>query len=213
MLPKHIEQLIESFDALPDITKRQAARIVFYLLKEKEEKLQELARLIARLKKETTVCSVCSNVAPKKNSFVSQALCTICQRPERKQTSVMVLEKISELERIESLKIYNGLYHIIGEAPIKELSRSNNPHIKKLLRRIKGLLRKYSKDELEIILGFSPTREGELRALFLNEIIAPFGLKVTRIARGIPSGGEIEYFDKETLRESLTRRVKFRSAK
>lgn len=208
MLPRHIEQLIDSFDSLPDITKRQAARIVFYLLKEKDERLLDLARLIANLKKETAVCSVCSNIAPKKAQFKVQTLCTICQKAERIQTLIMVLEKISELERIESLKIYNGLYHIIGEIPVKELSR-NNPHIKKLMRRIKNLTRKYPKKKIEIILGFSPTREGELRALFLNEIIAPFGLKITKIARGIPSGGEIEYFDKETLKEAFRRRLVF----
>lgn len=208
MLPRHIEQLIEYFDTLPDITKRQAARIVFYLLKEKDEKLLTLARLIIKLKKETAVCSICSNIASQKTNFRGQTLCAICQKPDRIQTSIMVLEKISELERMEGLKIYNGLYHIIGEIPAKEL-RNNNPHIRKLLRRIKNLIRKYPKEKIEIIFGFSPTREGELRALFLNEILSPFGVKITKIARGVPSGGEIEYFDKETLKEALKCRVSF----
>lgn len=203
MFPKAIEQLVDYLDTFPDITRRQATRIVFYLVKEKKDKIQDFINLLSVLKKDLSVCPLCSNISQKSNSN----LCYICLSKDRKINKIMVLEKMSELEKIEASKFYDGLYHIVGENKLKNFTSLTNPYINKLKRRIKDILKKYKKEEIELILAFSPTKEGEIKSLYLKELFEPYGIKITKIARGIPSGGEIEYFDKETLKESLIRRI------
>ncbi len=197
-LPKPIENLINQFERLPGIGPKSAERLTFYLLKAKKDKLDEFAKSIAELKDGITICSICQNNA-------EQNPCSICKDKSRDRSIICVVEEAQDALVLENTHEYKGLYHILHGA----ISPMNNIcpedlRIKELLERIQK-----NKDTKEIILATNPTLEGEATAMYISKLLKSPGLKITRIARGLPSGGDLEYADDITLTNALNGRKEY----
>lgn len=201
MYPKTIQKLIALFSKFPTIGPRTAARFIFYLMGLSKEEVNELIKSIIDLKKNVKMCSFCFN------PFEGESeLCEICQNPTRDKTLLCVIEKESDLISIEKTKKYNGLYFILG-GTVSTLKKEEikSLRIEELIKRIKnpekfGILNAKFQ---EIILATNPTTEGEATALYLERILKPLGIKITRLGRGLPVGAELEYSDEETLKSAL----------
>lgn len=193
MYPPAIQKLIAIFSKFPTIGPRTAARFVFYLLKTPDAEVKEIAESIASLKSAVKQCSFCFNPFEGEGN-----LCEICKNPRRNQTILCIVEKETDLVPIEKTKKYPGRYFILGGA----LSRFNREDLKDL--RTEELLARANQKEIqETIIATNSTIEGESTALYLERILKPLGKKITRLGRGLPLGGELEYADEETLGSAL----------
>ena len=196
MYPLSIQKLIALFSKFPTVGPRTAARFVFYLLKSSDAELKEIADSIATLKSTVKQCSFCFNPFEGEGN-----LCEICRNPRRDQTILCIVEKETDLVPIEKTKKCPGRYFILGGA----LSRFNREDLKDL--RTEELLARAGQKEIkEIILAFNSTTEGEATSLYVTRLLEknlPAGRQVTRLARGLPLGGELEYADEETLGSAL----------
>jgi len=194
MYSPSIQKLIELFSRFPTVGPKTAARFVFYLLKKRKEEIEELIKAIERLKKNVKYCSLCFKPFEGEGS-----ICEICKNPQRDKSLLCIVEKETDLEALEKTKKYKGLYFILGGT----VSKLKKEDIKKL--RISKLKERIQKDPRiqEIILATNPTVEGEATALYLERVLKPFGKKITRLGRGLPIGGELEYADEQTLKEAL----------
>ncbi len=206
MYPELIKKLIKSLGDLPGLSERAATRYVFYFLKKPAKDIEDLAHNLIRLKKDIVLCSRCYNIAQKtKNN--KEALCVICQDKKRIETKICLVEKISDIERIESMHFYSGVYHVLGGLlnPIKGITPQ-----KLTFNRLINRLKKFEEnnESPELIIALNPTREGDLTANYLKELVRSLKIKITRLARGIPTGGEIQYADEDTLKESFSQRKK-----
>jgi recombination protein RecR len=192
-----IQKLIDIFSKFPTVGPRTAARFVFYLLGKKKEEIDELVAAIQDLKKNVKICSFCF-----KPFEGETALCQICSNPSRDRTLLCIVEKETDLLSIEKIKKYRGLYFILGGT----VSRFKKADIEKL--RIKELEERIKKhpEIKEIILAINPTLEGEATTLYLERLLKPYNKKITRLGRGLPIGGELEYADEETLSSALESR-------
>jgi recombination protein RecR len=214
MYSKTIQKLIDFFSKFPTVGPRTAARFVFYLIGLPKEKVEELIRLIIVLKKNIKICSFCFNPFEPSTSGQENELCEICKNPVRDKTLLCVVEKESDLISIEKTKKYNGLYFILGGT----VSTLKKEEIKKL--RVEELIKRIKNPEKfgikngkfkEIILATNQTTEGEATALYLERILKPLKtggepaepIKISRLARGLPVGAELEYADEETLKSAL----------
>jgi len=203
MYPDLIKDLIKILKDLPGVSERAATRYVFHLLRKPEKEIEALAHDLLRLKKDIALCARCYNIAQKKADALS--LCVICQNKKRNEAQICLVEKISDIERIESLGFYEGVYHVLTGLlnPVKGITPQKLTFNRLILR-----LRQFKKDNKnpELIIALNPTREGDLTVNYLKEIVNPLGIKMTRLARGIPSGGELQYADEDTLKESFSQR-------
>lgn len=190
MYSRTIQKLIELFSKLPGVGPRTATRFVFHLVKDKEGLGEAIAKAILNLKEKIKFCQLCFKPFEGEEKF-----CEICQNAGRNKKTICVVEKEVDLEAIEKTKKYNGLYFILG-GPISGIKKEE---IKKL--RIEELEERIKKDEKleEIILALNPTTEGEAITLLLERKLKNLGKKVSRLGRGLPVGGELEYADEETL--------------
>ena len=199
MYPKTIKSLIEVFSKFPGVGKRTATRFVFYLLKEKKE-IENLIKNLTDLKEKIKFCKFCLK------SFEGEGdLCEICKSPARDVSKICVVEKEQDLETIEEARVYDGLYFILG-GPINSISKEGlkKLKIKELLERIKepekfGIFGKPK----EIILALNPTLQGEAISTYLEKNLKESAKKITKLAKGLPFGGELEYADPETLKSAL----------
>ena len=199
MYPLSIQKLIALFSKFPTVGPRTAARFVFYLLKSSDAEVKEIADSVASLKSTVKQCSFCFNpFEPSTSSGQEAELCEICRNPRRDQTMLCIVEKETDLVPIEKTKKYPGRYFILGGA----LSRFNREDLKDL-RTAELLARAGQKEIQETIIATNSTTEGESTALYLERILKPLGKKITRLARGLPLGGELEYADEETLGSAL----------
>jgi recombination protein RecR len=192
--PKSIQTLIDIFTQLPSVGPKTAERYVFYLLQQNPEELQKFAQAIAELKEKIVVCQVCHAVA-------EASPCSICSDRQRDRSLICVVASTREMLAVETTGQYNGHYHILG-GMINTIEgvKPENLNIKKLLTRIKtGGIK-------EIILALSPTLEGETTVLYLSKLLKPSKMKITRLARGLPSGANLEYADEITLGNALKMR-------
>jgi recombination protein RecR len=198
-----IQKLIEIFSKFPTIGPRTAARFVFYLINLKKEEAEAIANAIIDLKKNIKICSFCFNpYDPSTTSGHDQGLCEICSSGMRDKSLLCIIEKETDLNSIEKTKKYNGRYFIFG-GTISRLKRSEveKLRVKDLQVRIKD-----NKEIKEIIIAINPTAEGEATTLYLERLLKPYGKKITRLGRGLPIGGELEYADEETLSFALESR-------
>lgn len=209
LYPQPIKKLIEHFADLPGVGKRAATRYVFYLLQESERNLSDFAQGVRDLKKQITLCDECLNVAKKASG--GQNLCEICSDESRKKDQIMIVEKISDIESIENSNAYKGLYHVLGNTlPVKsqpQNKKTGSISLERLLKRIKEKTK--NGNSVEIILGLNPTKEGEVTSQYLTKKIKSLKtnkISLTRLGRGLPTGGEMVYADKATLKEALERR-------
>jgi recombination protein RecR len=191
IIPKTVQNLIDEFSRLPGIGPKTAQRLTFYLLRGAQEKTDSLGNAVLSLKKDIKICSICSNLA-------ESDPCIICGDARRDQGILMVLEEPLDIIAFEKTGKFSGVYHVLHGAisPVDGIG-PDDLYIKQLLDRVhKGGVE-------EIILATNINVEGEATAMYLHKIIEPLGIKITRIARGLPVGSDIEYADEVTLSRAL----------
>ncbi len=193
MHPPSIQKLIDLFSKFPTVGPRTATRFVFYLLKLSKEEIEELISTISKIREKVKLCKSCFLPFENEGEF-----CQICSNASRDKTLLCIVEKESDLLSIENTKKYKGLYFILG-GTISTLKKQRA----KELRKDKLLSRVKSSEFKEIIIAINPTTEGETTALYLERLLKPLGKKITRLGRGLPVGGELEYADEETLGSAL----------
>ena len=191
-----VERLIEELAKMPGIGRKTAQRITFYILKENKEEAQSLAQAILDVKEKVKYCSICFNIT-------EADPCWICLDEKRDKTSIGVVEEANDVLALERTGEYKGLYHVLGGAlsPLDGIG-PDNLRIKELLTRLKDNVK-------EVILATNPNVEGEATAIYLSKLIKPLGVKVTRIARGLPVGGDLEFADQVTLTKAIEGRTEF----
>lgn len=190
-----MSKLVEALTRLPGIGKRSAERMVFYLLKTSREEVSQLAQILTAVKANVTFCRICHN-------FADKELCHICLDEGRDRGLICVVEDPKDVIAIEKSGSFAGVYHVLlGFLSALEGIGPDEIQIADLLRRVK------ESRVREVILATNPNTEGETTALYLGKILKPLGIKVTRIARGIPVGSHIEYTDQATLARSLEGRL------
>ncbi len=186
-----LQRLIDEFCLLPGIGKKSAARMSFQILKLSDADARAFADAIMCAKEEIKACKVCCNLA-------TSDYCPICSDPERDKSTICVVEDARAVLSFERVREYRGLYHVLGGvlSPMDGIG-VDALHIRELLERL-------TDDTVrEVIVATNPTIEGEATAMYLAKLIAPFGIKVTRLAYGIPVGGDLEYADEVTLNRAI----------
>ncbi|CDA17218.1 MAG: recombination mediator RecR [Clostridia bacterium] len=186
-----IEKLIEAFEKLPSIGSKTAARLAFYILNSSEEETKEFVNSILEAKKNLKYCSVCYNIS-------DTDPCMICANKGRDKSIICVVEDVKDIVAMEKTHEFKGVYHVLhgSISPMNGVG-PDDIKIKELLSRL------MEGDVKEIILATNPRVEGEATAMYLSKLIKPLGIKVTRIAHGIPVGGDLEYTDEITLSKAL----------
>ncbi len=191
MYSPSIEKLIESFEKLPSIGNKTAARLAFYILNASEEETNEFVNSIINAKKNLKYCSKCWNIS-------DTDPCPICSNPKREQSQICVVEDVKDIIAMERTHEFKGVYHVL-HGSISPMNGIGPDDIK-----IKELLARLMDGQVkEVILATNPRVEGEATAMYLSKLIKPLGIKVTRIAHGIPVGGDLEYTDEITLTKAL----------
>jgi len=192
-----VSNLIGELNKLPGIGPKSAQRLAYHLLRASDEQAKLLADALLSVKQKTKLCSVCFNVT-------ESDLCPICRNEQRDQTRICIVEQPQDILALEHTKIYNGLYHVLhGAISPTEGVGADDIRIRELLNRLQG------GTVNEVILATNTNLEGEQTALYLSKLIAPLGIKVTRLARGLPFGTELEYADDVTLTRALEGRQEF----
>ena len=186
-----IEKLIEAFEKLPSIGSKTAARLAFYILNSSEEETKEFVNSILEAKKNLKYCSVCYNIS-------DTDPCMIWANKGRDKSIICVVEDVKDIVAMEKTHEFKGVYHVLhgSISPMNGVG-PDDIKIKELLSRL------MEGDVKEIILATNPRVEGEATAMYLSKLIKPLGIKVTRIAHGIPVGGDLEYTDEITLSKAL----------
>ncbi len=192
-----INKLIQEFNKLPGIGPKSAQRLTYYLLRAPEEQTKLLAEAILSVKQKTKLCSVCFNVT-------ESDPCLICRSDQRHRTKICIVEQPQDILALEHTGIYNGLYHVLhGAISPTEGMGADDIRIKELMSRLQ------SSSVEEVILATNPNLEGEATAMYLSKLISPLGIRVTRLARGLPFGTELEYADDVTLTRAIEGRQEF----
>ena len=192
-----ISHLVEEFNKLPGIGPKSAQRIAFYLLRAPNEQARQLAEALLSLKQRVTLCSTCCNVT-------ESDPCPICRNHQRHAGQICIVEQPQDILALEHTGIYKGLYHVLhGAISPTEGVGSDDIRIRELLSRLQnGAVE-------EVILATNTNLEGEQTAMYLSHLISPLGIRVTRLARGLPFGTELEYADDVTLTRALEGRSEF----
>ena len=191
MYSPSIEKLIQSFEKLPSIGNKTAARLAFYILNASEEETNDFVSSIVNAKKNLKYCSKCYNIS-------DTDPCQICGNPKRDQSEICVVEDVRDIIAMEKTHEFRGVYHVL-HGSISPMNGIGPDDIK-----IKELLARLMDGQVkEVILATNPRVEGEATAMYLSKLIKPLGIKVTRIAHGIPVGGDLEYTDEITLTKAL----------
>ena len=186
-----IEKLIEAFEKLPSIGSKTAARLAFYILNASEEETTEFINAIENAKKNLKYCSKCYNIS-------DTDPCTICGNPARDASTICVVEDVRDVVAMERTHEFKGVYHVL-HGSISPMNGVGPDDIK-----LKELLSRLMDGQVkELILATNPRVEGEATAMYISKLVKPLGIKVTRIAHGIPVGGDLEYTDEVTLSRAL----------
>jgi len=191
ILPRPVERLINEFSRLPGIGPKTASRLTFYLLRSPDEQSEELASALAELKSSTQICSTCYNIT-------EHDPCPICADPDRNRALLCVVEEPLDVLAIERSRSYSGRYHVLHGvlSPVEGVG-PDDLRISELLKRLE------TEGIEEIIIATNATLEGDSTALYLQRRLGSFSLKLTRLARGLPVGGDLEYTDEITLSRAL----------
>ncbi|NOX19123.1 MAG: recombination protein RecR [Chlorobi bacterium] len=190
-----LQIIIDELSKLPSIGKRTAQRLALHLLKSDEAEVKALAKAIIDLKEKIRFCEICGNISV-------EPRCNICDNPKRDQSLICVVEEASDIIAIEKTNEYNGLYHVLGGV----LSPLSGKGVESL--QIKGLLKRLEGGSVsEIILALNPDTEGEATTLYLAKLLKEYSVKVTRIARGLPIGGDLEFADPATVGRAVLSRI------
>lgn len=190
-----LQTLIEEFEKLPGIGSKTAQRLAFHILNQPQEKAQKFAEAILNAKKSLCYCRECQNLSDKE-------ICSICSNTKRDHSVICVMESPRDVLQMEKTNEFHGVYHVLHGAisPMDHVG-PDDLRIKELINRISG------GNIQEVIMATNPNLEGETTAMYISKLLKPFGVKVTRIAHGVPVGGELEFADEVTLSKALQWRV------
>jgi len=192
-----VNRLIQLLSSLPGIGPKSAQRLTYYLLRAPSETVRQLTEAISAVKQKTRLCSSCFNIS-------DSEVCPICRSDERERSKICIVEQPQDILALEHVGVYQGLYHVLhGAISPTEGVGSDDIRIRELMERLKN-----GRIE-EVILATNPTLEGETTAMYLNRLISPLGIRVTRLARGLPFGTELEYADDVTLTRAIEGRQEF----
>lgn len=191
MATKSLERLIDEFNKLPGIGRKSATRLAFHILEMSDEQVEKFSEAMKEVKKTIKKCSVCGD-------FCENDLCNICADETRDKDIVCVVEDSRDIISFEKTGKFNGTYHVLNGkiAPLNGMT-PDRLNIKSLLERVAAT------DISEVILALNPDLEGETTSLYLTKLLKPFGVKITKIASGIPIGGNIEFADTATISKAL----------
>jgi len=190
-----IEELVAELAKLPGIGRKTAQRLTFYLLKQPAEVAERLAEALRRVRGQVTACGVCGNLS-------EEDPCPICRDPRRDATLLCVVEESADVGTIERAGRYRGRYHVLGGrlSPLDGVG-PDQLHVERLVGRVAN-----GSGVREVIVATNPSMEGEATATYLQQVLRPTGVRVTRIARGLPVGGDLEYADAVTIAQALAAR-------
>jgi len=189
-----LQQLIEEFSQLPGIGRKSAQRLALHLLKQPREDVVRMAHTLVNMKDRIRYCSMCWNIT-------EDDPCAVCSSPKRDSSMICVVEEPNDVIAVEKTNDFKGLYHVLGGAlsPLDGVG-PEDLKVKELLGRVTGNIS-------EVILALNPNVEGEATTIYLTRLLKPLGVRVTRIARGLPVGGDLEFADEATLSKALEGRV------
>jgi len=188
---------IEELSRLPGIGRKTAQRLALYLIRKDNQQFHNLISALENLKIKLMFCQRCFNLSEDK-------LCVICKSAKRDNSIICVVEEASDVIAIEKTHEFNGLYHVLGGV-LSPLTNITPESLK-----IKELLKRLEQEQVrEIILALNPDTEGEATALYLSKLLKPLKVKITRIARGLPIGGDLEFADEATIGRSITNRIEY----
>ena len=193
--PEALQRVVAALGKWPGVGEKTAARLALYLLRAPQGEVLELAQAVVELKEKVRLCRRCF-------AFADQELCPLCADPSRSNGVLLVVADPGDLLALEKVGWYQGLYHVLGGvlSPLEGVGPDD--------LRIRELLERITREGFtEVILALNPSLEGEATTTFLSQELKPLGVKVSRIAYGLPMGGDIKYADRETLREALSYRV------
>jgi recombination protein RecR len=201
ILPAPIQDLINALSRLPGIGPKTASRLTFFMLNAPDEISQDLAKALENLKSETACCQICFNI-----TTAGREICEVCSNPERDGSMICVVEEPLDVLALERTHGYEGRYHVLHGAlsPIEGIG-PDDLKIRELLGRVK------TGQVQEVILATNPSMEGDATAMYLSKQLASFGVHITRLARGLPVGGDLEYADQGTLLRALSGRQEINS--
>ena len=190
----YINKLIDELAALPGIGNKSAQRLAFYIIGMSPARVKHLADTIVNAKEHVTYCKVCQNLT-------DEEICPICGNARRDHSTIMVVENSRDLAAYEKTGKYKGVYHVLHGAisPMMGIGPADI-RLKELMKRLEG-------DVLEVIIATNSTLEGETTAMYISKLVKPTGIRVTRIASGVPVGGDLEYIDEVTLLRALEGRT------
>ncbi|TLS35018.1 recombination mediator RecR [Pseudalkalibacillus caeni] len=189
--PEPISKLIDSFMKLPGIGPKTAVRLAFFVLEMKDDDVLDFGKALVNAKRQLSHCSVCYHITDRDP-------CSVCEDSGRDHSTICVVQDSKDVIAIEKMKDYNGLYHVLHGAisPVDGIGPEDI--------RVAELLKRLQDDEVkEVIIATDPTIEGEATAMYIARLIKPTGIKITRIAHGLPVGGDLEYADEVTLSKAL----------
>lgn len=193
----HVQRLIQELNRLPGVGPKSAQRIAYYLLRAPEGQAKELAEAILSVRQSTRLCSQCFNVT-------DGELCLVCRNDKRDRSRICVVEQPQDILALEHTRAYSGLYHVLhGAVSPTEGIGADDIKVKELINRLQNSAIS------EVILATNTNLEGEQTAMYLSRLISPLGIRVTRLARGLPYGTELEYADDVTLTRAFEGRQEF----
>ena len=197
-LPSSVQRLIDHFSKLPGIGPKSSARMVFHLLHSPESYTTDFSKAIGDMKQNISFCSICHNLAE------NQDICSICSSEERSQNEILVVEDVLDLFAFERIGEYKGSYHVLGGviSPVQGIGPAEI-NLDSLFSRIRGM-----KVDTELIIATNPTLEGEATGMYIKDELEEIStVKITRIARGVPTGADLDYADRMTLKRALQGRT------
>jgi len=189
-----LQQLIEEFSQFPGIGRKTAQRLALYILKQPREEVVKMARALVSVKDRIRYCSTCWNIT-------EDDPCMICSSTKRERNTICVVEEPNDVMALERTNEFRGLYHVLGGS-LSPLDGVGPEELK-----VRELLSRVNADVTEVILAMNPNVEGEATTIYLTRLLKPLGVKVTRIARGLPVGSDLEFADEATLGRALEGRV------
>ncbi|MBU0559583.1 MAG: recombination mediator RecR [Bacteroidetes bacterium] len=196
IIPEPLQILIDELSKLPTIGRKTAQRLAIHLLKSEKQSVEQLMIALENLITKISFCARCFNIS-------TNDLCDICKSEKRDKRTICVVEEISDVIAIEKTNEFNGVYHVLGGV-LSPLSGTDAGQLK-----IKELLERIPRENImEVILALNPDTEGETTSLYLAKILKSFNIEITRIARGIPIGSDIEFADEATIGRAVLSRIK-----
>lgn len=195
IIPSTLQKTIDELSKLPSIGRKSAQRLALHILKSELIEVQNLSKSILELKENTQICKICFNIS-------ENEVCDICKSEKRDKTIICVVEEISDVIAIEKTNEFSGLYHVLGGV-LSPLSGkdADSLNLKELISRVR------TEKTVEVILALNPDTEGETTSLYIAKLLKSFDIKVSRLARGLPIGGDLEFADDATIGRAVLSRI------